>query len=198
MKRSALAATVALVLAGFCATAASSESSYAWESTHHRDPVPAHCKIGPFRAFSAAVWAVERWRRGNPPERVIAALERRISCAPPGHRRAMLRTWKRDRGAFFAHRKAMLWRERVTPYRAPDGRYFALPWSIVYCESSGRGYITSGYYGILVSTWEAFGGTAFAPVPGDAPKKAQDIVAHKLLMRYGLQPWECASIVGLL
>lgn len=41
------------------------------------------------------------------------------------------------------------------------------------CEESGNNDPSFGYYGIYPSTWRAFGGTAFAPVAGQASKPEQ-------------------------
>jgi hypothetical protein len=108
----------------------------------------------------------------------------------------MKQRWRYLQSTYFKYRQDMLWRERVTPYEG-GGQFWATPYPIVVCESGVRGYVTSGYYGILISTWQAFGGTAYAPTPGEASKRAQDLIAHKLISLYGLQPWECASLTGL-
>jgi Transglycosylase-like domain len=88
----------------------------------------------------------------------------------------------------------------VTPFRG-GSLWWAIPFSIVVCESGARGYVPSGYYGILFTaatpTWQTWGEPHFAPTPGQASKREQDIVAHRLYVAYGLQPWECAGIVGL-
>lgn len=177
MKRSALVATVVLMLAGFWTTAASSESSNSPESIPHRRPVPAHCTIAAFRSFSRAVWAVERWRRGKPPEKVIAALERRISCAPPGHRLAMRKTWRRDKAAFYVERRRMLWLEEFKPFIYPSGRRWAVPYPIALCES-GENYFVGPYgaYGLILE-------------PPWLPPRRQDEIAHRLYVEQGEGPW---------
>lgn len=149
-----------------------------------------------FRDFSADVWLLSKWERGRPLSKVIQHQRVAMRCIGVGDRRALRATWRQDQRAFFEHRRAELWRSRVTPYRG-GGRAWAVPFPIVVCESGVRGYVTSGYYGILISTWAAFGGVAYAPTPGEAPKRAQDLIAHKLIRLYGLQPWECAGLTGL-
>lgn len=178
MRRIAPVAAVALVLAGFWATAASPEENSPTKSSAARKPVPTRCTIGPFRAFSAAVWALNAWERGLPPEKVLAALERRLACAPPGHRRAMVRTWERDRAAFYAHRKAMLWLEEFKPFIYPSGKRWAVPYPIAICES-GENYFVgpSGAYGLI------------PPFPQWLPPKRQDEIAHRLYEEQGEGPW---------
>lgn len=127
----------------------------------------------------------------------LKAWQHKLKCAAGHrHRLAMKHRWRKAKDAFYEHRRRERRRIRVTPYPGA-GQWWAVPFPIVVCESGVRGYVTSGYYGILVSTWEAFGGTRYAPTPGEAPKWAQDLIAHKLIVLYGLSPWECASITGL-
>jgi transglycosylase-like protein len=125
----------------------------------------------------------------------------KLRCAKPGSRPILRKRWREDERAFFEHRRAELWRQRVTPFRG-GGRSWAIPYAIVVCESGVRRTVPSGYYGILFSasvpTWQTWGDPGFAPSPGEASKREQDIVAHRLYQALGLQPWECASIVGLL
>jgi hypothetical protein len=89
---------------------------------------------------------------------------------------------------------------RVTPY-CHNGKCFAIPYSVVYCESGADGHNPakpSGYYGILLNIWTLYGGGRFSAQPWEASDKEQAIIAHKLLVLYGLSPWECAEIVGLI
>jgi hypothetical protein len=183
MKRIALAAVAVFALAGITATAASESTP---KSTPQREPVPTRCQITPFRAFSAAVWRLEAWERGRPPERVLAAQRRRLSCAPPGHRAAMVQTWERDRSAYFAHRAEMLFRERVTPYFCV-GQWWATECTIPLHES-GYGSGGGNLYGML-DAWALHGCTAFAPTAWDAPKRQQDICAHRHWVDYGRGGW---------
>lgn len=62
-----------------------------------------------FRVFSKQVWAVERWRRGDPKPSTIAAYHRKIRCAVgPRNRQAMQENWNRRRAAFYRYRRAIL------------------------------------------------------------------------------------------
>ena len=68
---------------------------------------------------------------------------------------------------------------------------------IAQCESSGNWSINSGngYYGGLqfnLQTWQAVGGTKFAPRPDLATKAQQIDRANALRAERGLQPWGCA------
>ena len=53
-------------------------------------------------------------------------------------------------------------------------------------ESSNRPYVTSGLYGILISTWESLG---YSGVPGDASITEQNQAAMTLYDRDGWHPW---------
>ena len=69
------------------------------------------------------------------------------------------------------------------------------------CESSGDWSINTGngYYGglqFLQSTWEAYGGLAYAQRADLATKKQQIAVAEATLAGQGWEAWACASIVG--
>lgn len=108
--------------------------------------------------------------------------------------------WLRAKKRFYRHRQAELWRARVTPFRG-GGRWWPIPYSVVYCESGADGHDPSkpsGYYGILLDIWSEYGGGRFAAEPWEASDKEQALIAHKLYRLYGLSPWECASIVGLI
>lgn len=171
MKRIALAATAALALACMCATTAVSQSH------HHRSAIPERCKITPFRAFSSHVWSPGHWRRGAPPAVVIQTQRRRLACAPPGHRRAMQRTWRRDKASFNHHRRKMLWRAHFKPFVYPDGERWAVPYPIAWCESGGDYFIGPyGAYGLIMeSAW--------------LPPRVQDEIAHRLYAEQGEAPW---------
>jgi hypothetical protein len=69
------------------------------------------------------------------------------------------------------------------------------------CESSGDWSINTGngYYGglqFLQSTWEAYGGLAYAERADLATKEQQIAVAEATLAGQGWEAWACASIVG--
>jgi hypothetical protein len=86
-----LMAAIALTLYVFAASAATS------------NPTPARCTAAAFRPFAAKVWAAP-WQRGAPKPATIRAKRRRVACGPPGHRAAMIRIWKRERGRYYARR----------------------------------------------------------------------------------------------
>jgi peptidoglycan hydrolase CwlO-like protein len=81
----------------------------------------------------------------------------------------------------------------------PNGKY-VIPWNIVNCESGGRntgpnGAGASGYYQIIPSTWQLFGGKG--PSAHTAPKSEQDRVASKIWNGgSGAGNWDCAHMVG--
>jgi septal ring factor EnvC (AmiA/AmiB activator) len=74
---------------------------------------------------------------------------------------------------------------------------WAIPWSIVNCESGGRNtgpnqVGASGYYQIIPSTWRGAGGRG--PAAHLAPKSEQDRIAHKLWNHgRGASNWVCAG-----
>jgi septal ring factor EnvC (AmiA/AmiB activator) len=81
----------------------------------------------------------------------------------------------------------------------PNGKY-VIPWNIVNCESGGRNTGpnsagASGYYQIIPSTWQLFGGKG--PAANNAPKSEQDRVASKIWSGgSGAGNWDCAHMVG--
>ena len=87
----------------------------------------------------------------------------------------------------------------VGPSYGPGGNY-AIPNSVVTCESGGQNLTpnsagASGYYQILPSTWNGYGGynQAF-----QAPKSLQDQRASQLWNGgSGASNWVCSGIVGI-
>lgn len=69
---------------------------------------PPQCTAKAFRVFSQAVWRLGAWERGKPPAKVIQAQRRLLACANAAHRKAMKRTWRKDKAAFYAHRSYKL------------------------------------------------------------------------------------------
>jgi len=77
---------------------------------------------------------------------------------------------------------------------------WAIPYAIVLCESGGQNDPpnsagASGYYQIIPSTWQEYGGTG--PAAWLAPKSEQDAVARRIWEGAGPGAWDCASIVGI-
>ncbi len=76
-------------------------------------------------------------------------------------------------------------------------------WSaIARCETGTRWdwHTTSygGALGIAHVTWQAFGGTEYAPTAGDATPWQQLLIARKIRDRYhGYHPWGCGRNLGL-
>jgi peptidoglycan hydrolase CwlO-like protein len=85
----------------------------------------------------------------------------------------------------------------------PNGGW-AIPWAIVQCESGGKNFppnwaTASGYYQIITSTWELFGGKEFAPQAYMASKREQDIVASRIWNNgAGIGNWDCAVLLDLI
>jgi peptidoglycan hydrolase CwlO-like protein len=76
------------------------------------------------------------------------------------------------------------------------GGRWVIPWNVVNCESGGRNTGpnsagASGYYQIIPSTWQLFGGKG--PAAHNAPKSEQDRVASKIWAGgSGAGNWDCA------
>jgi septal ring factor EnvC (AmiA/AmiB activator) len=83
---------------------------------------------------------------------------------------------------------------------APSGGW-AIPYSIVLCESGGQNVPpnsagASGYYQIMPATWRLFGGSG--PAAYLASKSEQDAVASRIWNGgSGASNWVCAGIVGI-
>jgi septal ring factor EnvC (AmiA/AmiB activator) len=83
---------------------------------------------------------------------------------------------------------------------APSGGW-AIPYSIVLCESGGQNLTpnsagASGYYQIMPATWKLFGGSG--PAAYLASKSEQDAVASRIWNGgAGASSWVCAGIVGI-
>jgi peptidoglycan hydrolase CwlO-like protein len=82
------------------------------------------------------------------------------------------------------------------------GGPWAIPWSIVQCESGGYNHPpnwagASGYYQIIPSTWSGFGGSG--PHAYLASKAEQDRVATRIWNGgAGARNWDCAYLTGML
>ncbi len=90
-------------------------------------------------------------------------------------------------------------RAREARASGPGGPW-AIPWPIVQCESGGQNLPpnsagASGYYQILPSTWELYGGSG--PAAWKASKAEQDRVASRIWAGgSGASQWVCAALVG--
>jgi hypothetical protein len=89
--------------------------------------------------------------------------------------------------------------EPATPFVVDDATWDRL----AQCESGGNWAINTGngYYGGLqfdLSTWNAYGGAAFAERPDLATREQQITVAEALYAKRGFQPWPaCRAELGL-
>jgi hypothetical protein len=98
---------------------------------------------------------------------------------------------RRERWAFHRHI------DQITPFGE-----WAIPPYIVMCESSGvytkwnSGSTSrsraSGAYQYLESTWDNYGGEAYADVAAEAPPYAQHIIANRTYKTTGVREWMCA------
>jgi peptidoglycan hydrolase CwlO-like protein len=87
-----------------------------------------------------------------------------------------------------------------TAFGDSAGGGWAIPSSIVACESGGQnltpnGAGASGYYQIVPGTWKQYGGTGSAAYL--APKSEQDAVASRIWGGgSGASSWTCSGVVG--
>lgn len=128
-------------------------------------------------------------------------------CAEAIHGHHHMAAYERDaRADFLAYRHEQLAAERaareLTPYPGPNGSRWAIPWSIVACESGGDfGAYNPGYepdgpgsgpggaYQIILSTWHAHGGSGY---PRYAPPDEQHRVAASIWAGgAGRGQWAC-------
>jgi hypothetical protein len=158
--------------------------------------VPETCLAQSFEAYSAVVWDIDRWRRGAPSGRAIAAARHRRGCAPSAaHRHAMRTDWRADKKRFGIYRTY----RQVAPFstaaygvghgpRGPaDKRWVAIPPAIVCGESGFDFYVNAdGMYQIIPSTWISGGGGRYAQTAGAATPLQQHIIAHRL---WGTTAW---------
>jgi Transglycosylase-like domain len=92
--------------------------------------------------------------------------------------------------------------ERAAVSHLGPGGPWAIPWSVVQCESGGQNLppnwaTASGYYQFIDSTWQRLGGST--PHAYQASKAEQDRLAARLWADgRGAGNWDCASIVGII
>jgi peptidoglycan hydrolase CwlO-like protein len=85
---------------------------------------------------------------------------------------------------------------------AGGGGSWAIPWSIVQCESGGYNHPpnhagASGYYQFIPATWRGLGGST--PHAYQASKAEQDRLAARLWDGgRGARNWDCAALVGVI
>ena len=77
---------------------------------------------------------------------------------------------------------------------------WVIPGAIVACESGGQNLTpnsagASGYYQIIPSTWQEYGGTG--PAAYLASRAEQDRVASRIWAGSGWQAWDCARMLGI-
>lgn len=127
--------------------------------------------------------------KGHPDRQAIEAAQ--------GHRRAIrIQKVRRELGEFRAKVKAKWEAARfaasVTPFEGPDGRHYAIPYEVVYCETGVRNVSPYGYYALVDWDNPTWGAHAFAPTAYQATFEQQSIVAHRMYAMFGLGPWEAS------
>lgn len=204
MRGSAVVALVMMAIAAVPATAAVQEGGVVGPKSVRC----AHVTAKEFRAWSGRVWHPKRWdrdrrgvRSGMPRRKTLGAQRVKLRCAAgPGHRRSMRKTWRRDKKSFFRHRKGKIEDRRrqqrieaLTPYDCGSAGSFAIPCSIVKCES---GYDwdavnpssgAAGAYQFLPSSYAAWCTTC------DWSREDQHRAAGDYYRAAGGAPWVCAG-----
>jgi hypothetical protein len=94
--------------------------------------------------FIYLVWDKAHWKSGSPGSRALIAWHHKLKCAGPANRAAMKKAWQRERLAFGRYRAL----RQIAPYPG-GGTWWAVPYSIVLCESGGSwsAYNPSGAVG---------------------------------------------------
>jgi hypothetical protein len=105
----------------------------------------------------------------------------------------------------YDHYQAQMHRGRVAAAQAAQaqqsgsGGGWAIPASVVECESDGQNLPpnsagASGYYQIIPSTWQAYGGTQYAPSAYQATAQQQAVIAARIWDGgAGADQWVCAG-----
>lgn len=112
---------------------------------------------------------------GLPPKGSYGHLWRYARCQrPPSSEATARRSWATSLANWKARRHPPL----------PYGEW-AIPPSIVMCESQGQNLPpnsagASGYYQIIPSTWQAYGGSRYASEAYLSSKEGQDVVAGRI------------------
>lgn len=139
---------------------------------------PDRCTAQATRPFTAKVWSLDKWSRGQPKPSTLTAYRKRLSCAGPENRKAIKNYWAFEKQRYYEHRKKMLWLEKYKPFVYPSGKRWAVPYPIAVCESNENYYVgPSGAYGLI------------PPFPQYMSPRAQDETAHRLYLEQGEGPW---------
>jgi len=154
---------------------------------------PNECTAAQTKPFTAKVWSLSNWERGQPKPSTLTAYRKRLSCAGPENRKAIKHYWRYLQSTYFKYRQEMLWREEFTPFYCSDaemtfdGGWYSIPCGNVNAESGGRGGWTCNTYGVIDPTWFDYGGP-----PGGAcgnSERTQSLVAHKIYESVGTAAW---------
>ena len=145
-----------------------------------------------FSDWASKVWRLPRWERGAPKRRTIQAQRKKLRCAAgPGHRKAMRKSWRKSKRAYYRHRGKMKYYHALTPYDCGSAGRFAVPCYIVACESgySWSAYNPSGALG----PYQLLGWGAPFPVGGWRDKMEHHRIAGELWSGgSGASHWVCA------
>ena len=134
---------------------------------------------------------------------ILAGLQSRrdaLAQARAARTAALARTRAGRRSAERALTRLLAQRAAAAATSSGPGGPWAIPWTIVQCESGGQNLPpnsagASGYYQMLPSTWAGLGGST--PAAYQASKAEQDRLAARLWAGgSGARNWVCASLVG--
>lgn len=175
---------IALVAIASTLTGLASAEKGSPSQKQQKSDLPASCNNNPitaseFRPWSVQIWDRDHWQRKQPGQKILDAKAHQIHCAAgPGHVASMQKRWSKDKTSFYTFRRGALWRAKYRQFEYPDGRRWAVPYPIAWCESGGNYYVgPSGAYGLI------------PPFPQYMSPKEQDEVAYKLYLELGESPW---------
>lgn len=151
-------AVAALALTGMWATTTAVGDTQ--QSSAQFKPPPPTCTYEAFKPFSERVWRLNRWSRGKPGHAAIAGQRRKLSCASAKQRKFMAEKWRRDRLRYGRYRVF----RGLAPYPG-GGTWWAIPYSIVYCESGTSGLWAAANPSGAVGPYQLLGWGA--PYPAD-------------------------------
>ena len=177
----ALLATVSYVAAADAAPSSSPHRGH--PATCDGRPVTSH--LHEARTLLRAAYDLDRWEEG-PKRRLIRTAQEHARCIEVERTRRQLSGFRRELAeALATHAKTM----KITPYPG-GGTYWAIPWSIVACESGGS-WSAANPSG-AIGPYQLLGHGAPFPVTSEADKLAHHRIASALWAGgAGRSHWVC-------
>jgi hypothetical protein len=153
------------------------------------DGMPVQHHIHRARALIQGAYALERWGDETPAKRSeIRAFQDHKACIRDAELRQELIELRADLARDFKEYRAY---RLITPYDGPNGTHWAIPFSIVACESYGGSWSASN--GSHVGPYQlSWAWNPPWPVTSFADQLAHHRIAHMLWTNYGASQWACA------